>query len=65
MYRIRAALKNESTRLAAQRWRSRTWWAEIAVFRMAAFHSSPDEGSSISLTTMSTMPFRISSLLAT
>jgi hypothetical protein len=52
-------------RLHAQGCRERTSWAEIALRRIAGFQSSDGVGASISPRTVSTMPSRMSSFLAT
>ena len=67
MYRRRAGLTPviESMAVAAHGWRTSASWAEIAVRWTASFQSSSGEGSSNSRTTMSTIPFRMSSLFFT
>ena len=55
----------DSSSPIAQGWRRQHRRAELARLRISARHSPSYDGSSISLNTMSTMPSRISSLLAT
>ena len=55
----------DSSRLAAHGWRTRLSWVEIAIVRRAAFQSVSGGGISNSATTRSTIPPRMSSLLAT
>ena len=57
MYRQRAGRGPvaDNARLAAHGCRSKRSWAETAVVRRAVFQSAPGDGSSISLSTMSTI----------